>query len=131
MLGLTDVKDWIKTFGMAEYYYVGKLDNKKEQSIGVYQRKNTLPPRMCLGGIENTNYNVKPISVLVHWNKNAIETEEASFRLYEKLQERTDLDINGTKIYYLALLYAEPIDVGTDDKGVYERVIEFDLIYER
>ena len=25
----------------------------------------------------------------------------------------------------------EPVDVGTDDKGIYERVIWFDIYYER
>ena len=33
MLGLADIKDWLKTFNAAKNYYVGKLDNKKESSI--------------------------------------------------------------------------------------------------
>lgn len=131
MLGLAEVRDWMKTLGIGENFYIGKLDNKKEKSVGIYQRKNNLPPRVCLGGLCNTTYEVKPISVLVHWNKNAKDTEVASFYLYEKLQRITNIVIGNTTIYKLILVNNEPIDVGTDDKGVYERVIEFDLIYER
>ena len=31
----------------------------------------------------------------------------------------------------IELLVPEPIDVGTDDKGTYERVIEMNLYYEK
>ena len=37
----------------------------------------------------------------------------------------------GTPIKMIALLQNEPVDVGTDDNNVYERVIELDLYYER
>ena len=131
MLGLAEVRDWLKGFGIGENLYIGKLDNKKDKSLGVYQRKNDLPPRMTLGGWENAAYEVKPVSILLHWNKNARETEEASFDLYKKLQSITDTTINSLPIYKLILRNNEPIDVGADEKGVYERVIEFDLIYER
>ena len=44
MLTLDDIKEWLKTLELkAEHFYVGKLDNKQDQSIGVYQL-NTSPP---------------------------------------------------------------------------------------
>ena len=36
---LADIKDWIKTLGVGDRFYIGKLENKKERSIGVYQRQ--------------------------------------------------------------------------------------------
>ena len=34
------------------------------------------------------------------------------------------------RINVIELLQNEPIDVGTDDNGIYERVIEMNLYYE-
>lgn len=84
MLGLADIRNWLKTLeNKADNYYIGKLDNKNNKSIGVYQGKNIIPPRITLGGSENSSYEVKAITVLIHWNLNARETEEFSYRLFE------------------------------------------------
>ena len=47
------------------------------------------------------------------------------------LFEAESVVIGGTPIKMIALLQNEPVDVGTDDNNVYERVIELDLYYER
>lgn len=131
MITLANIRDWLKTFEIAENYYIGKLDNKKDKSIGVYSLNKPNSPVIALGGLENTTYNIKSVSVLIHWTKNADETEKAAFDLFDKLLSIKNVQINGIQIYYLKLNVSEPIDVGTDDKGVYERVIEFDLYYKR
>ena len=74
---------------------------------------------------------VKSISILIHWNKNANETEKRAQYLYNRLFEAESVVIGGTPIKMIALLQNEPVDVGTDDNNVYERVIELDLYYER
>lgn len=131
MIGLSDVRDWLKTFGVGQSFSIGKIDNKKEKSIGVYQRKGGSTPRMALGGLAQTGYDIKSVSVLIHWNKNAKETEEAAGELFEKLRNARDIAIGGVSIFMLSLEVAEPQDVGTDDGGVYEQVIWFDLYVER
>lgn len=131
MLGLVDVKDWIKEFGIGENFYIGKLDNKKDKSVGIYQRKADIQPFIPVGGIQKATYEVKPISILIHWNKNANQTEIAAHSMFEKIINIEKVTINSMHINYIKILNAEPIDVGTDDKGVYERVIQIDLIYER
>lgn len=131
MITLADIRDWFKTLGVGEYFYIGKLDNKKDKSIGVYQRERSGNPITAIGGRKNQKYDVKPVSVLVHWNNNAKDTEEAALMLFEKLKYITDLKIGETHINYIALLVPEPRDVGTDDSGIYERVIWLDLYYER
>ena len=127
---LSDVKDWLKTLDVAEHYYVGKLDNKQDKSLGVYQR-DAGQPGIALGGLANTKYAVKRISLLLHWNNNAKETEIAAYELYEKLLTTDRPIIGGIRVYVLSLLTAEPQDVGTDDAGIYERVIWMDIYYER
>ena len=129
MIYLSDIRDWLKGFNIAEHYYVDKLDSKQDKSLGVYQRQNPAPPVRAIG--QKSSYEIKPISLLLHWNKNATETEKTAYELYKQLRAVSSLQINGTHIYILSLLQSEPVDVGSDDNGVYERVIEFDLYYER
>ena len=131
MITLAEVRDWIKTFNAANNYYIGKIDNKQENSIGIYQRKTIDGPRVSIGGRSLTSYDVKSISILIHWNKNANETEKRAQYLYNRLFEAESVVIGGTPIKMIALLQNEPVDVGTDDNNVYERVIELDLYYER
>jgi len=43
MLRLTDIQDWIISLGIAEesHVYIGKLDNKQQKSIGIYNRSGS------------------------------------------------------------------------------------------
>lgn len=131
MLSLAEIRDWLKEFAGAEHYYIGKLDRKQPKSIGVYQRGTSSAPRMALGGLENTRYDIKQVSLLVHWNENARQTDEAAARLFDALRHITRSTIADTQIYLLKLDSGEPVDVGTDDSGIYERVIWMTLYHER
>lgn len=133
MLKMNDIRMYIAGLNVAsdENVYIGKLDNKKLKSIGVYQRKTSGNPVMAIGGYDMSSYDIKPISLLVHWSKNTIETEEAAFELFEKLKKESSLTIGDTPIKFIRLMVREPQDVGTDDNGVFEYVIWLDFIYER
>ena len=133
MLSLKDIRQYISSLNIAadDNVYMGKLDNKKLQSIGVYSRPVSGSPNIAIGGLEFTTYDTKPVSLLVHWSKNKDETEMVAYDLFEKLRNVTSLTIGDSSINYLRLMVPEPQDVGTDDGGVYEYVIWLDLIYER
>ena len=160
MLGLADIREWLKKLDtktiadinvmsveevndlnlkqlfktgyiIADHFYIGKLDDKKEKSIGVYQLKTSNPPNVAIGGLSNTKCYEKAISILVHWNKNANETELKALELYYKLLNSRNFIINNNKVNYIKLLVPEPIDVGTDSNNVYERVIEATFYYEK
>lgn len=132
MLSLRGIKDLLKTLDLGtDNFYIGKLDNKQDKAIGVYASKKTLAPYIALGGLQNTTFRSKSVTFLIHWDKNQDRTEMASALLYSRLEAKTDLVIDGVKVYYLELLDNEPIDVGTDDKGVYEMVINAVFYYEK
>lgn len=133
MLLLKDVRHYITGLGVAvdKDVYIGKLDNKKQKSIGVYSRPTSGSPGIALGGLDCTTYNTRPVSLLVHWTRSQPESEAAAYKLFEKLRNATSLTIGNTPINYLRLMVPEPQDVGTDDSGVYEYVIWLDFIYER
>lgn len=127
MLMLSDVRDYLATLNISKVCS-GKLDTKLKNVVCVYNRKTSMPPRKCIGA--DSSYEIKPISILVHWNENQRESERKACELYEVLQAQEDMYIGDTKIYILSMLQNEPIDLGTDDKGIYEYAIEIDLYYK-
>ena len=127
-----NVIEWIKPLSTKpQNYYCGTLNTKKERSFGVYQLKDRRARDVALGGLENTKTAAKGISILVHWSTSTRETEAAAAALYADLEGAHDVTIGGHKANYIQLLHNEPIDVGTDDNGVCERVIEFIIYFER
>lgn len=121
---------WVKSLPTkADNYYCGMLNTKKEKSFGVYQLKEGRARDISLG--RNTKTGTKGISILVHWTASTRETENTAAELYKNLAEATDISIGGEKVNYIQLLHNEPVDVGMDDNGICERVIEFVVYYER
>lgn len=131
MLTLAEIRQCVSDLGITNDgdVYIGKLDNKKEKSIGVYSRSASGSAKIPLGGIKNASYETKPASLLIHWTKSKNDTEVAAYSLFEKLQQMP-LDENA-KIQFVRLVTTEPQDVGTDDNGVYEYVIWIDIIYRK
>ena len=129
---MAEVRDWLKTISTAEHFYIGKLDAKQDKSLGVYSRAALgQPPDIALGGLSCTKTAVKQVSILLHWNQNAKDTEAAAQALFEALQAAEPIQIGQTLVALLQLLVPAPVDVGTDDNGVYERVIWVDFYYRR
>ena len=133
MLGIGDVRDYIAGLGIADNnnVYCGKLDNKKDKSIGVYNLNRQRPPQTAVGGLNNSSYRIKSISILVHWNTSVRDTEKAAEQLYNMLRDTNNKIINDTKLLFNKMQVDGPVDVGTDDKGIFESVIELDIYYVR
>ena len=133
MLTLNDIRGYIAGLGIADdkNVYIGKLNNKKDRSIGVYHRQGSGPPVMALGGYDHSSYDIRRISLLIHWDKDVRASEQAAYGLYEKLKNVSSLSIGDASINCIILQVPEPVDVGTDDNGVYEYVIWLDFVYQR
>ena len=109
---------------------MGKLPDKEDKSVGAYNSKHQYPNHATLGGPSLEGYGEKYVTILVHWNKSPRDTEEAATELFEKLRAMRDATINNETIKFFQPLY--PIqDVGTDDAGIYEMVIEGAFIFEK
>ena len=101
---LEDVLLWIKTLNVKfDNYYIGVLDSKKDRSLGIYNLKRNSHPVIALGGLSNTKYQVKKISLLVHWNKASDEAEKQAILLYETLMKSKPL-ITGYECYFIGML---------------------------
>lgn len=127
---LSDVRDYIASLGLAEHVYMGKLDEKKEKSVGVYHSKHAHAYKTAIGGPSLESYGAKYVTLLVHWNKSPRDTEKAATELFKAVRDTREVAINESKIKFIQPLY-ELQDVGTDDAGIYEMVIEAAVIYEK
>ena len=114
MLYLSDVRDFASQLltGLVDddHVYSGVLPDKPDKSIGVYNQKRGSPKKIAVSA--PTSYRIKPVSLLIHWNKSQRDTERAAAAVYNAVEN-------------------EAVDVGTDDNGIFEMVIEFEIYYER
>ena len=134
MMQLSEVRDWIATLGAAapENVYSGKMPDKQQKCIGVYNRTGSGYPVTALGGYNASSYDIKRISLLLHWTVRQREAEKAALQVFEALQKQQDpFIIYGKRVMEVRLEVPEPQPVGTDDTGIFEYIIWFDLIYER
>jgi len=127
---LADVRDYIASLDLTKEVYMGKLPDKPERSIGVYNSKHQYPYHGTLGGPNQQGYGIKHITLLVHWNKSPRDTEKVATALFDAINIVRDAKINKTTIKFIQLLY-DLQDIGTDETGVYEYVIEAAVIYEK
>lgn len=126
---LSEIRDYLKTKIDSPQWYIGTIDGSKEQCIGIYSAVGP-PPNIAIGGLQNTSYAIKTVSILVHWGKNANIAEQKAQELYNILFGQPAV-INGKRVIQFKMNTPEPIGVGTDSNGIYEFVIETSIYYER
>lgn len=118
---------WLKKLPVkADNYYCGYLDNKKEKSFGIYDLKNRF--KKAVGGKETTLTHKKGVSILIHWTQSTRETENKAVELYKAIQQASH-DINNLPVSYIEMAQNAPVDVGADENGIMEQVIEFNIYY--
>ena len=128
---LADVRDYIGELKISDHVYMGKLDAKKEKSIGVYNSKHEHPYKTAIGGPELESYGTKYVTLLVHWNKSPRDTEKAANDLFDTIRQAREVTVNNMLIKFIQPLTDDPVDVSTDDAGIYEMVIEAAVIYRK
>ena len=130
MLGLNDVLQFMKSKDTGfSHYYIGKLNNKHDNSLGIYNLRGVSDSYMAIGGDEPTKCQSKNISLLIHGNKNKVQTETLATNLYKILKSVRNEKFGKYDINFIKMLYGEPIDVDVDVNGVYEYVIEIKIYY--
>lgn len=132
MMKLSDIRDWLKTLSVADNYYIGKLDNKKPKSLGVYSRAEKTAESVAIGGYGNTKSNEANVSLLLHWNEKYTDTETAAETLVEAIRtaiQNKTYTIGSHTVDFIRISTDGAVGVGTDENGVYEAVIWLDIVY--
>lgn len=125
---IAEFRDYLKTLNVAQHYSIGKIDNSKDYSLGVYP-DSYLPRVESIGKM--SSYGTYGFRILLHWNKNAKQAEENAIKLFEAIRYITDLDMGSIHVQYIDLTYDQPQSVGTDENGVYEYVISGTIYYRK
>ena len=132
MILLSDVRDWLKSFNLFDNYYIGRLDSKKKNSLGVYNLQDS-GRREVIGDLKT--YENKGVSLLIHGDNNKANTERRAWALYDKLEKLINSceypQIGKHNVYFIELLNNQPIDVDQDSNSIYEYVIEIKIYFEK
>lgn len=125
---LSEIREYLKIKVESPQWYLNKVGDK-EQSITIYNTTGSAPI-IAIGGLENTSYTTKTISILVHWGKNSDEAEKKAQEVYNAFFGQNG-SIGGKNVKLFKMRTDSPIYVGTDSEGVIEYVIETIIYYER
>lgn len=126
---LKEYKDYFKQeFKWTDSISIGKIDNNKEKAICFYD-KRIQPYVGVIGGNKNKSTTIKPITILLRYTKNQNDAEIMAQKIYDFFNEKSFF-IEEKRIF-IQMLYEGPVNLGTDDRNVYEYSIEFDSYEER
>lgn len=127
---LTAIKDYFKAgYGWAEKISIGKIDNNANKAICFYGSNTARPAAHAWGGKALQSYQHKAITILIRWEKakQAAENEaQAVFDFFDEAQ----FELDGKHAFCLSV-YDGPIDLGTDENGIYEYSIELDFYMKK
>lgn len=127
---LSQLRDYFKVdFPWNDSVSVGKIDQNKERAVCFYHSKVSRPKINTIGGKENRSYSVMPITILLRYGKNYEIAAQKAQSIYDFFDEKSFI-YNDERVFVISP-YDRPIDVGTDDMGIYENTIEFDIYMQR
>lgn len=126
---LSEIREYLKEKIQCPQWYLNKMGGSKEESITIYNSIGPVP-RIALGGLENTSYTTKAISILVHWGKDSNKAEEKAQEVYNAFFGQDGI-IGGKRVIQFNMRTDSPIYVGTDTEGIIEYVIETVIYCER
>lgn len=129
---IDEVMQWLESLGAPEGvggWTMARLDASKQKRIGVWQRPQRDGMEIAIGRAPATR--CKHVQLLVHWTENAHETELAAQALYDAIAAAERPSIGGVPADYIDLMTPEPVDVGADEHGIFERAIWLDIYHQQ
>ena len=130
MVYLSDVREWVKDFGLFQGCLIGRLSTKRDNTLGIYPLRNSPARREVLTN-SLKSYDVTGINFLIHGSNNKDETERLAWTFYNALSaSRPAFLLNGKQVYFIRMLYDCPIDVGSEG-DIFEYTIQIEIYSER
>lgn len=122
------VKDYLKTvISECEKWYIGKMDENQEKAIAIYSNRRQLDSISNFKDLQS--YGILPITLLLRWTQNYNLAETKANDIYELL-DCSSFFIDDYRCN-INCLYDGPIDLGSDENGVYKFSIELNLLYRK
>ena len=124
-----DIRDYVETLNLAEQVYSSRMPvDGTPRMIGIYNSKHPYPYKPAIGG--EMSYGILHATILIHWTRDPDETEEQTDIVFDTLRSIRNEEVNGQTLKHVLPEY-EPMDVGCDPNGIFERVIEAAFYYEK
>lgn len=122
------IKDYLKTIIKdCNKWYIGKMDDNQEKAIAIYSNRRNLAKISDFKSLQS--YGILPITMLLRWTKNYNTAETKANDIYELL-DCSSFFIDDYRCN-INCLYDGPIDLGSDENGVYKFSIELNLLYRK
>ena len=122
------VKDYLKAIIKdCDKWYIGKMDENQEKAIAIYSNRRNLAKLSEFKNLQS--YGILPITLLLRWTKNYNTAETKADEIYELL-DCSSFFIDDYRCN-INCLYDGPIDLGSDENGVYKFSIELNLLYRK
>lgn len=122
------VKDYLKTIIKdCDKWYIGKMDDNQEKAIAIYSNKRNLAKISNFKNLQS--YGILPITLLLRWTKNYNTAETKANEIYELL-DCSSFFIDDYRCN-INCLYDGPIDLGSEENGIYKFSIELNLLYRK
>lgn len=122
------VKDYLKTIIKdCDKWFIGKMDENQEKAIAIYSNRRNLAKISNFKSLQS--YGILPITLLLKWTKNYNTAETKANDIYELL-DCSSFFIDDYRCN-INCLYDGPIELGSDENGVYKFSIELNLLYRK
>lgn len=122
------VKDYLKAvIKDCDNWSIGKIDNNQEKAIAIYTNRRKLDSLSKYKKLQS--YGILPYTLLLRWTKNYNTAETKANDIYELL-DCSSFFIDDYRCN-INCLYNGPIDLGSDENGVYKFSIELNLLYRK
>lgn len=127
---LTAIKDYFKAgFPWQDKVSIGKIDNNADVAVCFYTSNVARTAAHTFGGKALQSYQHKAVTILIRggrWKQAAENTAQVVFDFFDE----TQFELSGKHAFCLSV-YDGPIDLGTDENGIYEYSIELDFYIKK
>ncbi len=130
MMTVSNFIGYLKTLYPDYVFYNGTINKNDQRCVGVYLKGRGELHR-AIGDLNNTSYSILPVSILIHWGKDARICETTANEIYISLQSAINITINNKRVIYFELADSSPVDISRDENGICEMVIRLNILYER
>ena len=127
---LSDIRDYIETLTQGALCMWGQFRINRKKWLGFITVNTSMTTRWQSADPQLESYGTKYVTLLVHWNKSQRETEKAGKALFEAVRATRNATVNNETIKFILPVY-DLQDIGVDDSGIYEMVIELAVIFEK
>lgn len=123
-----DVKNRLKELVPDVPWTMGKLDQTKIQTACVYGGRGVIPVIDRVGNGPHT-YTRKAFRIVTRFTTDFAQADVFASGVHQTIAETKPFFSD--KFGYTEMVQEEAVSLGTDEKGVYEHSIDFQLICER